>query len=307
MPNYECKCCCFSTKIKTHYATHLKTMKHKRSTKSQPKVNQESTKNQPNVNQKKAKSFECKYCNKGFTTKQAMYRHIKYRCDQNDDESLKELVRLLNEQKEENKSMQKQIEQLTKKLQISKVSHTNSHNNTMNNSHNQQINYNIQLLNHDKTDYSHLTDRDYVKCIKDVNHCVKTLICKVHFNPLKPENHNIYISNLKSKNIMVYMDGKWKVEDRDTHLTDLFDDNHLVLEEWYAQYKDKYPDIVKSFQRYLKNKNDEDIVNYIKELITKDLYNERDIVEKTKMTIESVSLQNDVIMTSPSNELDKHE
>jgi hypothetical protein len=282
-------------------------MKHKRSTKSQPKVNQESTKNQPNVNQKKAKSFECKYCNKGFTTKQAMYRHIKYRCDKNDDESLKELVRLLNEQKEENKSMQKQIDQLTKKLQISKVSHTNSHNNTMNNSHNQQIHYNIQLLNHDKTDYSHLTDRDYVKCIKDVNHCVKTLICKVHFNPLKPENHNIYISNLKSKNIMVYMDGKWKVEDRDTHLTDLFDDNHLVLEEWYAQYKDKYPDIVKSFQRYLKNKNDEDIVNYIKELITKDLYNERDIVEKTKMTIESVSLQNDVIMTSPSNELDKHE
>lgn len=293
MPIYECKCCNFHTKIKTHYETHLKTMKHKKSSESHPKVTQESPEKHPKVTQQISERFQCKYCKKTFKYKQGMYRHIKYRCDQNDDESLKELVRLLNEQKEENKSMQKQIDQLTRKLQISKISHSN---NTMNNSHNQQFNYNIQLLNHNQTDYSHLTERDYVKCIKDVNHCVKTLICKVHFNPQKPENHNIYISNLKSKNIMVYMDGKWKVEDRATHVTDLFDDNHYVLEEWYAQYKDKYPGIVKSFERYLKNKDDEDIVNYVKQLITKDLYNERDIVEKTKLAIENAS--NDVIVNS---------
>ena len=50
--------------------------------------------------------------------------------------------------------------------------------------------------------------------------------------------------------------------------------------------KNKYPEIVKSFERYLKNKNDEDIIKTIKELITKMLYNDRDIVEKTKSMLE---------------------
>ena len=31
----------------------------------------------------------CKYCSEEFTTKQAMYRHIKYTCRQNDDEDRK--------------------------------------------------------------------------------------------------------------------------------------------------------------------------------------------------------------------------
>ena len=43
----------------------------------------------------------CKYCKKNFTTKQSMYRHIKYTCKKNEDEDLKELVKLLNEQLKE--------------------------------------------------------------------------------------------------------------------------------------------------------------------------------------------------------------
>ena len=295
MKNYYCESCNYTTNIKTHFNRHLNTSKHLR-------VNQNVSKciqmypNDPKMYPNVSKIFKCKYCDKVFKYSQGLSKHIKYSCKKNNDESMKELVRLLNDQKEENKNMQRQINQLTKKLQIYKLNNTtnnnttnnnnNNNNTTNNNTTNNQICYNIQnniqLLNHNNTDYSHLTDKDYLKCINDVNHCVKTLICKVHFNPNKPENHNIYISNLKSKNIMVYMDGKWKIEDRDEHVTDLYDDNHFVLEEWYAQYKNKYPEIVKSFERYLKNKDDEDIIKNIKELITKMLYNERDIVEKTK-------------------------
>ena len=50
--------------------------------------------------------------------------------------------------------MKKQIEKLTKKLQIQNVNLVN------NNWNNTQTNlYNIQLLNHDKTDYTHLTSK----------------------------------------------------------------------------------------------------------------------------------------------------
>jgi len=113
------------------------------------------------------KKAVCKYCNKAFTSVKSMKRHVTYTCKNNEDEDLKELVRLLNvqlnEQKKENQSLQKQINQLSKKLQINKVTmnnnnHTNTHNNTQNNT------YNIQLLNFQNTDYSHLKDKDYIRC-----------------------------------------------------------------------------------------------------------------------------------------------
>ena len=87
-----------------------------------------------------------------------MYRHIKYSCKKNKDEGMKELARLMNEVKEQNKSkdkqieqMQKQIDKLTNKLQIQNF---NLQNNTLNQIQN---NYHIELLNYNETDYSHLS------------------------------------------------------------------------------------------------------------------------------------------------------
>ncbi len=56
---------------------------------------------------------------------------------------------------------------------------------------------------HNNTDYSHLTERDYISCISECNHCIKTLIEKVHFNSEKPENMNIYISSINGNYEMV--------------------------------------------------------------------------------------------------------
>ena len=293
MKIYCCKSCEYSTTFKSSFDKHVTTKKHKKSTQSQQKVNSESTFSQPKYNfSNKQYEFSCKYCRKNFTTKQAMYRHIKYTCKENDDEDLKELVRLLNMQLDEQKKanekqiecMQKQINQLTRKLQINKITtnHTNSHNNTQNNT------YNIQLLNFHNTDYSHLKDNDYIKCINDVNHCVKTMVCKVHFDPNKPENHNIYISNIKNKYVMMYRNNHWDLVDRKQSIDDLYDYTQLALEEWYDEYKDKYPDIIKSFERYLKNINDDsDILKDVKELIIQLLYNKRHIVLCTKELLEN--------------------
>lgn len=230
---------------------------------------------------------KCKYCEKVFKFASGVSRHIKYSCKKNNDEDIKELARLLNLQQKENKVMQKQIQQLTKKLQIQKVS--NSHN-TMTNSHNTQNTnnnnniYNIQVLNnYDKTDYSHLTERDYLRCINDVTQCVKTLICKVHFDPKKPENHNIYIPCIKNNLIMVYRNKTWEVEDRQKMIDDLYDDNQLALEEWYAQYSEKYPEIIKLFNQYINNISDNDaVLKDVKKMIVRMLYNKKQIVIKTR-------------------------
>ena len=301
---YYCKCCEYFTERKSNFIKHNETIKHKMLSKSYPKV----AKCYPNViqnSEKVAKSskmlskssneekkYPCKYCGKEFKYRSGVSKHIKYSCKQNKDEDIKELARLLNEVNEQNRilskqnndnqleieKMQKQISKLTKKLQIQKLEHVV--NNTTTENSNNTVNYTIN--NYIDTDYSHLTERDYVKCIKDCNHCVKTLIEKVHFNKKKPENMNIYIPSMKDKYIMVYKNNSWDIQDRKEVLKDLYDRNEWTLEAWYDEYKDKYPEIIMSFERYLQNKEEDDIVNQVKEKILMELYNKRDLVLDNK-------------------------
>lgn len=291
MPYYCCERCRFSTHKKTNYDRHLQTKKHK----SSIQENEMSLKT--NKCHSSLKRHICKYCTKEFKFKQGLSKHIKYHCKKSEDEDLLELVMLLNEQ---NANLQKKIDKLTQKLQIKSLcqdqdrqeqhseptqstqhthqNHTNSHNHNSVSHSNNNNTYHIQILNYDKTDYSHLTERDYVKCIHDCNHCVKTLIEKVHFNDKKPENKNIHISNIKNGYAMVYKDNKWQLVKRKEQIDDLYEYNEVVLETWYKENKEKMPELVKSFERYLKNKdNDEDdaMLNNIKEQILLMLYNNR--------------------------------
>ena len=168
--------------------------------------------------------------------------------------------------------MQKQIDKLTNKLQIKHVVNGDIiNNNTI---------YNIQLLNYGSTDYSHLTEVDYIDCIHDCNHCIMTLIERVHFNKNKPENMNIYISSIKGNYVMVYKDNAWQIQNKKEQIDDLYDYNEVLLENWYDEYKQKYPDIIQSFQRYLKNRDDNTIINEVKHEILKMLYNNRKMIQE---------------------------
>ena len=276
MSKYYCVCCDYDAKVKSSFDKHLKTKKHKRALESQPKVNQKSTSSQPKVNlfeEQKPQQFQCRYCSKVFKFKQSMYKHIKYTCKENKDEDFKELARLLNEKDKQMEkmrvTMQKQIDKLTQKLQIQNVVHGDVTQNTV---------YNIQLLNHGDTDYSHLTPLDYVQCMKKCNNCVKKLIEKVHFNEQMPENMNIYISNIKGNYAMVYNGNKWQIVNKKEQIDELYDCNEVMLETWYDEYKEQYPEVIKSFQRYLKNRDESNVINRVKEQILLMLYNNREMI-----------------------------
>ena len=62
-----------------------------------------------------------------------------------------------------------------------------------------------------------------MKCIQHSNFCIPHLIEKIHFDPKKPENHNIYISNLKNNYTMVYDGDKWTIRDRDDSIQNLME------------------------------------------------------------------------------------
>jgi len=276
---YNCECCNYSTIRYYNYGKHIESKKHLfffRKNTDNPKQLADNPK-QPADNPKTTQeniNFICKYCNQKFSFRQSMNRHIKYTCTKNKDEDLKELVRLLNNQLEEQKneftqkldsqtkkleSQSKQIEKLMGKLEIH-----GSFNKTINN---------FNLLAYRETDTSHLTDQDYRFCIKKVNYCVKNMIEKVHFNPVKPENMNIYISNIKDKYIMVYDGHNWNLANKKDELDRLYEEKEMMLEEWLETNPEK--ELKDKFLKYLNNKENDECLNRIKDEIKLMLYNKK--------------------------------
>lgn len=279
---FSCDLCGYSTDKKSNLDKHLLTNRHidkAYATKGIQKPIENQSSNQLKDNLSVAETpirFPCEYCGKKFTFRQAMYKHIKYVCKKNKDEDLKELVRLLNsrikEQDRTNDMKDKMILGLTKNIEKlkSKLEISGSFNTT-----NIQ---NIQLLAYRDTDVSHLTEKDYRECFNHRNHCVKHMIEKVHFNPSKPENMNIHISNMKDKYIMIYDGFQWNIADRKREIDYLYDEKEMMLEEWLESNPDKV--LRDKFMKYLNNKEDDECVNQIKEEIKMMLYNKQSVYKQ---------------------------
>ena len=279
---YSCDLCGYSTDKRCNMDKHQLTYRHLDKVYA-TKVNTKPIENQQFSQSKTNDSgyqtpllFTCKYCEKKFTFKQAMYHHIKYSCKENKDEDLKELARLMNIQIQQQKSLietqAKQLDAQNKKIEklMGKLEIHGSFNTT-----NIQ---NFQLLAYRDTDVSHLTDKDYRECLHRTNQCVKHLIEKVHFNPSKPENMNIHISNMKDKYIMIYDGSTWNIADRKRELNYLYDEKEMMLEEWLESNPDKV--LRDKFMKYLNNKEDDECLNQIKEEIKMMLYNKQSLYKQ---------------------------
>lgn len=266
---FTCKTCKYATDFGSNYKKHLRSAKHVR-------MQQLFKEEMESKEEKEPVEYICKYCGKPFKHMQSMYYHIKYTCKQNNgEEDLKELVRLMNlqidqqrcqlEKKDEQLERQsKHIEKLMEKLKVP----NNITNNIIQNN-------NIQLLSYKDTDTSHLTDKDYIQSIKQVTFCVKDMIEKIHFNPTKPENMNIYISNMKDKYLMVYEDGNWNLKNKMNEINSLYESKEMMIEEWLESGQHKYPELQSKFLQYLNNKENDETMNMVKEEIKLMMYNNK--------------------------------
>ena len=262
MEIYDCKCCSFVTDIKFNFKRHLKSNKHI----SKIKIDTQNIKNHS-----VQLEFKCEYCNKAFTMKNSMIRHMNERCKENKDKDLTKLVKLLNKERKEDKeqilNLQKQIDKLSGKLEIN-INTTNIQNNF--------------ILSYDKTDTSHLTDKDFESAINKVNNSIKYLIEKIHFNPEKPENMNIYIPNLKNKYLMLFENGEWHTKIRKDEIDLLKTQKEDLINEWYEKNKVQDPKLKSNFQRYIENTdetNDKNSIEYINEQLELLLYNKKHLIK----------------------------
>lgn len=231
------------------------------------------------------KEYFCEFCKKELSSYKNLWRHLKTckekKKDDEEKENMLNLIEMLNKQLEDQRQefkmelikRNKQIDELIKKAGIN-IGTQNIQ---------QNIQQNIKILAYKNTDISHLTDQDYIQCLNRSNMVIPNLIKKIHFNPKKPENHNIYISNIKNKYIMVYDGDKWNLSNQNETIEDLIDTNEIVieqkLEEWIENGRE-YPAIMKKFNRYLEKKEKDEVKNAIKEEIKLVLYNNREVTNE---------------------------
>lgn len=248
MTIFECKACNFITHLRSNYNRHLETEKHNRKELTVAKVEEVVTK----IVTKTENGIKCDYCDKTFLHTQSMYRHMKHRCKK------KDVVTLTMQLKE----AKQKIKLLQKKIPINHTTINNTTNNTVN----------IQnIVAYKDTDTSHLTKNDYAFCVKQPDG-VRHLIEKIHFNPMKPENKNLTITNLTDKYMMIYDGTQWKKVLKD-ELNKIYNQKENLLEEWVEQD----PTLREKFYQYIKNERKDVYLHRIEDIKLM-MYNQKPVV-----------------------------
>ena len=177
--------------------------------------------------------------------------------------------------------MKKQISNLSNKLQIVNCGSINNNINNSNNITNlQQINNNIVINTYANTDISHLTDGNYVNCISKVNKSLDALIQLVHFNPLKPENMNMYLSNLKEEHLMIKRD-EWVLENARDSIGMIVVHTLNIFKNWIRDPNTTVDEqTLKYYHKFLDNLENDEIVDRVKDKLLITLFNGKTIVKK---------------------------
>ena len=239
----------------------------------------------------KKHKYHCKYCHKGFTTDNSMYRHMKHTCkvkkdlDSKKDKILERLIKLEDDNKlikQENNKLKKEIKKIKKsKLSTTIKKITNNNNNKINNGtiNKGTINNNIVLIGYGKEDLAKIDKKDILKSLKKGFYSTIQLTEAVHFNPKYPEYHNVYISNIKDKYAMMYDGKEWTLTRKAELIERLYENKRDYIEDNMDEFIESLSQSqTRALERWLKTDDNHNKIKEIKDKIKLLLYNKRDII-----------------------------
>jgi len=224
-------------------------------------------KNEPN-NDMMINILKCEICNKEFTTIKSLNRHKKNYCNQLEKIDKNELINLV-------KNLKKEINEKDK-LIINNIMTNNTIGNTLNN-----IQNNITINAYGKEDISHITEKDYKNLFTKCNSLIPTLIELIHFNEDKPENTNVYISNIKSPYAYVYDGHKWNLMNKDEIIDDIYDNKCLIIIDKFDDMKELLnKHTVELFSKFIDKHSSDMMKKNMSNKIQLLLYNNRNLIKK---------------------------
>ena len=257
------------------------------------------------------KEHFCKYCDKGFTTSNSMYRHMKYTCPNKPDEDdeiiktqIKELIKTNEELEKRLNKMENDLKaDSTKSMKSTKspksmlnnngnINNGNVNNGTIVND-NRVIN-NITMMAFGKEDMSLIEPEDIIGALKTGFNSTKKLTEAVHFNSKYPHFSNIRRNNFNMKNKIIYYNGEqWITTTNPDMIDDIYNRKRDFIEESIETYRknlNKYD--LKRLKRWLDIKDDDDYrIKKIKDDLREILFNKKGISEENEMILASANYQ----------------
>jgi hypothetical protein len=230
---------------------------------------------------------ECKYCHKSFSRQDALSRHIDKYCKAKKslDDSKEQLFQRLLAEHDELMGLMAEVKQLKKenkefKQIIAQQTNIQTQNNTIHNT------LNIKLVAYGKEDISAIPVQVYKQLINKGFMSVPALVEKVHFDKNKPENQNIYMSNMRDDYILIYDGEDWKLTDKKETLDGLYDEKVYILENKFQELIKELPEpVITKFKRFLDKADNDSTKDGIKKELRLMLYNHRKLVESTRKLI----------------------
>jgi len=278
------------------------------------------------INNITMKSFrsndKCYFCNKIYSTKCNLQKHIKNICHIKKDllatqeEIINKKNRVLKElhkqQEVKINNLQKKLNNLEKKICDYELDKTNfdksKHEDNQTNKDNQtnitnidnQTNITYQTINNNivnnnlivninplgKETLHHISLKDYKKYLNGFFPGFIEFIEKVHFDENTPENHNICITNIKSPFMNVYEDDKWLLKDRNEIIQDLMSKKYNLLVKKCDEFEESNQinnKIVENFREFEENYYDNEATRNTKKNILLMIYNNKNkVIDKIK-------------------------
>nr|QBK89062.1 MAG: uncharacterized protein LCMiAC02_01550 [Mimivirus LCMiAC02] len=198
----------------------------------------------PHKNAQHKSQYTCEYCEKMFTRRDTLVRHKKKYCkvrkenDENMTKLLNKLVMQMKNIEHENKKLRTDVSKI-KGNTTNSTTHSNSHNTNTNTQNTTNVQNNINLLSFGKDNMENISDEEIKKILKRGFKSIQLLVKKTNFNPDIPENHNVYINNIKSQYAITYNKGRWKIDRTEDVIDRIYDDKYGFLEQKYHELKNE--------------------------------------------------------------------
>jgi hypothetical protein len=231
-------------------------------------------------NAKVKKTYTCSHCKDTFTRKWNLKRHIEKQVCYNESD-LNEIGKMKKDIEEQ---FEKKLEEEIKKIR-EEIKDSKSTTNVYVDNRGSTVNNNYFLVTFGKENIDEIDQNKILECMQGGFMSTLKLTEAVHFDPQKPENHNIYISNKKDQYIEIYQDGKWKSTMKDDIIEDLYNNKKDYIEDNMELFLDQLTKTQKDgLRRYLGTDENDLTIKNIKKEIKLLLYNNRNIPQKTKKT-----------------------
>lgn len=228
-----------------------------------------------------SKINKCQYCDKSFKTKQSKCNHIsKFHYDIHI--KYKNVAQNINGS---NSGIVNNIEGNNNVINnVNTINNNTINNNTINN-------YNIAVNKFREEKYDKLTQKDNINILYKGSLSPILLVKLLHCNDKIPENHNVYVNNLRSKYCNIYDGKQWVIK----RISDVIDDILLDKSEYLTKIandkkciKDISKSLLKGVERaidFCENPEDPNTKVLKKEIIdgiVLELYNGRTVINKIR-------------------------